>query len=143
MRSQETHIIIDRTVNSVIKLRAKSIEIDVPPNIPSINVIPAEPADVEPIHYDASKHLLQDENLQNSVDVVTGSNSPGFGNTLGNETGDTSTESTTTEANQDEPHAQLNSDSVDESDSGNIIENPDLENKHTINLDETHGHTNA
>lgn len=143
MRSQETHIIIDRTVNSVIKLRAKSIEIDVPPKIPSINVIPAEPADDEPIRNDASKHLFQDENLQNSVNVVIDCNSPGFGNAVGTKRDDTFTEATSIEANQVGPNAQLNSNSVDESDRGTIVENIDLEKKHIIDLDDTHRQTNA
>ena len=43
-RSHDTHIVIDRTVNSVIKLRTKSIEIDVPANkVPSTEGGPSAP----------------------------------------------------------------------------------------------------
>ena len=43
-RSHDTHIVIDRTVNSTIKLRTKSIEIDVPANkVPSVEVSPTSP----------------------------------------------------------------------------------------------------
>ena len=48
--SKETHIIIDRTVNSTIKLRAKSIEIDIPGNIPKLDVIPPTPDDEHQIN---------------------------------------------------------------------------------------------
>ena len=45
-RSHDTHIVIDRTVNSVIKLRTKSIEIDVPANkVPSTEGGPSAPDD--------------------------------------------------------------------------------------------------
>ena len=42
-KSRETHIIIDRSVNSMIKLRSKSLEIDIPPNIPTLEVSPPTP----------------------------------------------------------------------------------------------------
>ena len=73
LKSHDTHIIIDRTVGSVIKLRSKSIEIDVPAIEPSRvdGTISTEVPSVEIIH-----PTPEDEGLSSEPRVGTALDHP-------------------------------------------------------------------